>query len=63
MEEVIDHVMRTYGLMVNLSATEEEFERERPAAFLKDKQDTTRKLAVEGMKYLRDDGISRTSRA
>jgi hypothetical protein len=63
MEEVIDHVMRTYGLMVTLSPTEEQSARERLAAFLRDKKDTTRKLAVEGVKYLRDDRNSRTSRA
>jgi hypothetical protein len=42
MEDVIDQVMRTYGLMVNLSETEEQSARERLAAFLKDKKDTTR---------------------
>jgi hypothetical protein len=34
MEEVIDQVMRTYGLMVNLSATEERSARERLGALV-----------------------------
>jgi hypothetical protein len=63
MEEVIDKVMRTYGSMVSLSATEEQSARERLAAFLKDRKGTTQKLAVEGVKYLRDERISRTWRA
>jgi hypothetical protein len=35
MEEVIDQVMRTYGLMVSLSAAEEQTARERLTAFFK----------------------------
>ena len=55
MEDVIDQVMRTYGMMVNLTAIEEQSARERLAEFLKDKNDNTRKLTVEGVKYLRGD--------
>jgi hypothetical protein len=63
MEDVIDQVMRTYGMMVNLTATEERSARERLAEFLKDKNDNARKLTVEGVRYLRGDRISRTRRA
>jgi hypothetical protein len=62
MEDVIDQVMRTYGMMVNLTAIEEQSARERLAQFLKDKNDNTRKLTVEGVKHLRGDRISRTRR-
>ena len=62
MEDVIDQVMRTYGMMVNLTAIEEQSARERLAQFLKDKNDNTRKLTVESVKYLRGDRISRTRR-
>ena len=61
MEDVIDQVMRTYGMMVNLTAIEEQSARERLAQFLKDKNDNTRKL-TEGVKYLRGDRSSRTRR-
>ena len=62
MEDVIDQVMRTYGMMANLTAIEEQSARERLAEFLKDQNDNTRKLTVEGVKYLRGDRISRTRR-
>ena len=57
MEDVIDQVMRTYGMMVNLTAIEKQSARERLAQFLKDKNDNTRKLTVEGVKYLRGDKV------
>ena len=62
MEDVIDQVMRACGMMVNLTAIEEQSARERLAQFLKDKNDNTRTLTVEGVKYLRGDRISRTRR-
>jgi len=62
MEDVIDQIMRTYGMMVNLTAIEEQSARERLAEFLKDQNDNTRKLTVEGVKYLRGDRSSRTRR-
>jgi hypothetical protein len=63
MEEIVDQVMRTYGLMVNLTPSEEQAARERLMAFLKDKSDDTRKPTLEGMKFLRGNRISRTRRA
>ena len=62
MEDVIDQVMRTYGMMVNLTAIEEQSARDRLAEFLKDQNDNTRKLTVEGVKYLRGDRSSPTRR-
>ena len=60
MQGVVEQVMRAYGLMVNLTPEEEQAARDRLEQFLKDKTDDTRKLAVEGMKFLRGDRISRT---
>jgi len=59
MQKVIDQVMRTYGLMVNLTPAEEQAARERLETFLKDKPDSS-KLAVEGVKFLRGARPSRT---
>jgi hypothetical protein len=63
MEEVVDQVMRTYGMMVNLTSEEEQFARERLTEFLKDKNDGTSNLSVEGVKFLRGYRPSRTRRA
>jgi hypothetical protein len=63
MQEVIDQVMRAYGLMVNLTAEEERAARERLEDFLKDKSDGSHRLAVEGVKFLRGARQSRTRRA
>lgn len=59
MEEVIDKVMQTYGMMVNLTPSEEQAARERVTAFLKDRTEDARKLTVEGLKFLRGNRISR----
>jgi hypothetical protein len=45
-QEVIDHVMRTYGMMVNLTPEEEQSAPLRLTVFLKEKN-------VEGTKLLR----------
>ena len=63
MQDAVEQVMRAYGLMVNLTPEEEQAARDRLEQFLKDKTDDTRKLALEGMKFLRADRISRTRRA
>ena len=62
MQEVIDRVMRTYGMMVNLTPEEEHAARKRLADFLKDRQDNSRKLSVEGVKFLRGDRPHRPGR-
>ena len=63
MDEVIEKVMRTYALMVTLTPVEEQAARERLKQFLQDKSDDTRRLAVEGVKFLRGDRTSQTRRA
>ena len=63
MQDVVEQVMRAYGLMVNLTPEEEQAARDRLEQFLKDKSDDTRKLAVEGVKFLRGNRISRARRA
>ena len=63
MVEVIEQVMRTYALMVTLTPAEEQAARERLERYLADKSDDTRRLAVEGVKFLRGDRTSRTRRA
>ena len=63
MQDVVEQVMRAYGLMVNLAPKEEQAARDRLEQFLKDKSDDTRKLAVEGVKFLRGNRISRARRA
>ena len=63
MEKVIDRVMRTYGMMVNLTPEEEQSARERLTEFLKGKNDSGRQLSVEGVKFLRGDRPSRTRHA
>jgi hypothetical protein len=63
MQDVVEQVMRAYGLMVNLMPEEEQAARERLKQFLKDRSDGTHKLAVEGVKFLRGQRISRARRA
>ena len=63
MQDVIDQVMRTCGLMVTLTPEEEKAARMRLVSFLKDRRDDARSLAVEGVKFLRGDRASRTRRA
>lgn len=62
MEEVVDQVMRTYGMMVNLTPEEEQSARERLTEFPRDKSDSSRQLSVEGVKFLRGERPSRTRR-
>ncbi|MGY2908988.1 hypothetical protein [Bradyrhizobium sp. URHC0002] len=48
MQDVIDQVMRTCGLMVTLAPEEEKAARMRLVSFLKDRREDARSLAVEG---------------
>ena len=57
MQEAIDQIMRTYGMMFNLSPSEELPARERVTDFLKGKGNNTRKLTLEGVKFLRGDRV------
>jgi hypothetical protein len=57
MEAAIDRVMKTYGMMVNLSQIQERKVRDKVSKFLKDlKESDEQKLTVEGLRYVR--GIS-----
>ncbi|MBR1237984.1 hypothetical protein [Bradyrhizobium sp. AUGA SZCCT0182] len=53
MQTAIDRVMKTYGMMVNLTSEQERQARDEVARFLESKRFDERTLAVEGLKYLR----------
>jgi hypothetical protein len=55
MQAAINRVMHTYGMIVNLTPAEECVAREKVSAFLATAMtDDENKLAVEGLKYLRN---------
>jgi hypothetical protein len=59
MEAAIDRVMHTYGMLVNLTAEQEQIAREKVSSFLaSSKTDDENKLAVEGLRYLRASSLS-----
>ena len=49
----IERVMHAYGLMVNLTAEQEEAVRERLVSFLKSRTGSEQELAVQGLQFLR----------
>ncbi len=54
MQAAIDRVMRTYGMLVNLTSNEEQAAREKVASYLAERPDATeQELAIEGLRYLR----------
>jgi len=53
MEEVINRVMETYGMMVNLTPREAQATRERLTAHLARMDADEKVLAVEGLRFLR----------
>lgn len=54
MQAAIDRVMQTYGMLVNLTAEQEQVAREKVSSFLaRAHTDDENKLAVEGLRYLR----------
>jgi hypothetical protein len=54
MEAAVDRVMKTYGMMVNLTADEERATREKVASYVAEKPGSDEKaLAIEGLRYLR----------
>ena len=54
MQAAIDRVMKTYGMIQNLTADEENAARESVTSHLADKPDTDeRVLAIEGLRHLR----------
>jgi hypothetical protein len=59
MQTAIDKVMYAYSLLTNLSPGEVQATRDRLAAHLADMKADEDMLAVEGMRYLRGDRVSR----
>jgi hypothetical protein len=54
MQAAIDRVMHTYGMIVNLTAEQEQVAREKVSVFLAGTEtNDENKLAVEGLRYLR----------
>lgn len=53
MQTPIERVMQTYGMMVTLTAEQEEAVRERLQKFLENRTGTDQELAVQGLKFLR----------
>ena len=54
MQAAIDRVMKTYGMIVNLTADEERAARRRVTRYLAGQLETDEKaLAIEGLRYLR----------
>jgi hypothetical protein len=55
MQAAVDRVMKTYGMIVNLSAEEERSTREKVISYLAGKPPADEKaLAIEGLRYLRN---------
>jgi len=54
MQAALDRVMHTYGMLVDLTAEQEQLAREKVASFLANaKTNDENRLAVEGLRYLR----------
>jgi hypothetical protein len=54
MQAAIDRVLKTYGMIVNLTADEERAAREKVTSYLAEKPEADEKaLAIEGLRYLR----------
>jgi molybdopterin-biosynthesis enzyme MoeA-like protein len=54
MQAAMDRVMKTYGMLVNLTAQQEQAAREKVSSFLANAHtDDENKLAIEGLRYLR----------
>jgi hypothetical protein len=54
MQAAVDRVIKTYGMIVNLSAEEERATREKVISYLAEKPAADEKaLAIEGLRYLR----------
>ena len=55
MEQAIDRVMHTYGMIVNLTPAEELVVREKVSRFLGQKsEDDEQKLTIAGLRYVRE---------
>jgi hypothetical protein len=63
MQAAVDRVMKTYGMMVNLTMEDERSARDRVAEFLSGRIGDENKLAIEGLRFLRGDKLLRVRRA
>jgi hypothetical protein len=55
MEQAIDRVMHTYGMIVNLTPADELVVREKVSKFLGQKsEDDEQKLTIAGLRYVRE---------
>jgi hypothetical protein len=52
MQQAVERVMQTYGLLVSLTPVQEREAREKVSTYLKGKGNDVHKLAVEGLKHL-----------
>jgi hypothetical protein len=53
-QNAIDRIMQTYGLLVNITAAEEQVARQKVTSHLGGRSETDEhKLTVEGLRYLR----------
>jgi hypothetical protein len=54
MQAAVDRIMKTYGMMVKLTADEERATREKVTSYLSEKPAADENaLAIEGLRYLR----------
>jgi hypothetical protein len=53
MQAAVDRVIKTYSMLVNLTAVEEQVAREKVSSFLASIKTDENKLAIEGLRYLR----------
>ena len=54
MQAAVDRVMKTYGMIVNLTVDEERAARQKVTLYLAENPETDEKsLAIEGLRYLR----------
>ena len=53
MQTVVERVMKSYGMMVNLTVAQEQEARERLESFLRHKTGSDHELAVQGLQFLR----------
>jgi hypothetical protein len=63
MQQAIERVMQTYGMLVNLSPVQEREAREKVSTYLKGKGDDAHQLAVEGLRHLLGHAYRRRRRA
>jgi hypothetical protein len=63
MQQAVERVMQTYGMLVSLTPVQEREAREKVSTYLKGKGNDVHKLAVEGLKHLLGRAYRRRRRA